>query len=244
MRSTRLPGKVLLPLGDKCVLERVLDRVAQSKKADSVVVATSDQPYDDPLVAACRGWGAAVFRGSESDVLDRFLEAARTFDAGWIVRVNSDNPLIDPAYIDALLDAVQGQNVDYISYRRSDDRPVMLTALSFFAEVVSRECLERAGREILDPAEREHVTIGIYNRPERYVVRWLDVPEFGSDPRLRFTLDTSSDLDLLRDICAALGERVATASGEDVVRLTLDHPQWLARMTDQNVANPKAKSTG
>jgi spore coat polysaccharide biosynthesis protein SpsF len=241
MASTRLPGKVLLPLGDKCVLQRVVDRVALAKRVDLTVVATTDQPWDDPLADACRRWGSSVFRGDESDVLKRFGDAAREYNAAWVVRVNSDNPLIDPRYIDELLDAVRGTDVDYASYRQSDGRPVMLTALSFFAEAVSRECLERGVREIVDPTEREHVTIGIYNRPSQYALRWLDVPSFCNDPRLRLTLDTQADFDLLQDIYAVLGDDASTATAEDIVRLVLEHPEWLARMTAQNTANPKTK---
>jgi len=243
MRSTRLPGKVLAPLGEKCVLRRLLDRMARAGSVDLTVVATSDHLMDDELARVCREWNVPVFRGSESDVLGRFVAAARAFDAEWIVRVNSDNPLLDPRYIDELMAAVWGENVDYASYRRGDGRPVMLTALSFFAEAISRECLERSDREIMDPSEREHVTLGIYSRSERFVVRWLDVPSFCNDPRLRFTVDTQADLDLLREIYTVLGDRASMAGADEVVRLALECPKWLEQMAAANAAHPKARSS-
>lgn len=240
MRSTRLPGKMMAPLGEKCVLSRVLDRVARAKQLNLTVVATSDLPADDPLAEACRGWGFPVFRGSEADVLGRFVAAARESDAEHVVRVNADNPLIDPHYIDALVNDAREHPTEYTSYRRAG-RPVMLTPLSFFAERVSRECLERADREIPAPAEREHVTIGVYNRPDRFSVRWLDVPAFCDEPRLRFTIDTAADLELVREVYAALGERAPLAGADEIVRLVLGRADWMDRMAVANAANPKVK---
>jgi spore coat polysaccharide biosynthesis protein SpsF len=243
LASTRLPGKVLLPLDGKCILQHVLDRLAQARCLDCVVVATSDRATDDHLVAACDEWNVPVFRGNEVDVLGRFVAAARAFDAAQIVRVNADNPLIDPAFVDRLVDDAAVQGGDYVSFRRGDGRPVMLTALSFFAETLSRECLERADREITDPFEREHVTVGIYNRPEAFAVRWLDVPAFCNDPQLRFTVDTPADFELLLDLFAALGNRAPSAGAAEVVQLVASRPDWLATMSSLNAANPKVNKS-
>ncbi len=243
MGSTRLPGKLFLPLGPKTVLRWVLDRVREARRVDDVVVATSTAAENDRLVERCGQWGVGSFRGSESDVLGRCLAAAREADAGWVVRVNADNPLVDPRYIDALVDAARQGRADYQSYRRGDSKPVMLTALSFFAEVISRECLERADREIRDRFEREHVTLGIYGRPSRFDVRWLDVPAWCNDPRLRLTVDTQADLDLLRQVVAGLGPGAETATAEQVVRLVQEHSKWLETMAVLNAANPKTEKS-
>jgi spore coat polysaccharide biosynthesis protein SpsF len=243
LASTRLPGKVLLPLDGKCVLRHVLDRLGRARCLDCVVVATSDRATDDRLAAACSEWDAPVFRGSEADVLGRFVAAARAFDAARIVRVNADNPLIDPAFVDQLVEDAAEHGGDYVSYRRSDGRPVMLTAISFFAEVVTRECLERSDREIADPFDREHVTVGIYNRPEAFSVRWLDVPPSCNDARLRFTVDTPIDFQLLREIFAALGQRASAAGAAEIVQLVKGHPEWLSTMSSLNAANPKVNKS-
>ena len=237
--STRLPGKVLTAIGDRPLLRWVLDRLAGSRRLDGIVVATSTAAQDDVIAQRCGEWGAAVFRGSESDVLGRFAGAADAFHASTIVRVNADNPLIDPAYIDQLVAAMADSGVDYASYRRADGRPVMLTALSFFAEAVSRQCLDRAAREITDPFEREHVTLGIYRRPDRFDLQWLDVPEFCNDARLRFTLDTPDDLALLREVIGSLGDRAAAAGAAEIVAHVCSRPQWLETMTRLNDSNPK-----
>ena len=239
LRSTRLVGKVLRDLGDRCVLRWVVDRLRNAKCLDEIVVATSTAEADDMLVAQCRRWQVPCFRGSESDVLGRFVETAKTYAADRVVRVNADNPLIDPLYIDRLVDAGKRSEADYQSYRRGDGTPVMLTAMSFFAEVVSMSCLRRADREIDDPFEREHVTLGIYTKPEQYDVCWLDVPSGCNDPRLRLTLDTSDDLALLRTVFSALGPRAESAGTPEILDLIHRHPEWLRTMVALNHSNPK-----
>jgi len=237
--STRLPRKVLLELGDRCVLRWVLDRVGRAKQLDSVVLATSTNARDDVLAERCRVWGVPCFRGSEEDVLGRFLAAAQAHDAGLIVRVNADNPLVDPFYVDRLVDAMKGSTMDYVSYRFTDGTPVMLTAVSFFAEIMTLDCLRRAAARIADPSEREHVTLGIYRRPDVFRVDWLEVPDFCSDRRLRFTLDTQDDLSLLREIGALLGPGFQEVTAEEVVRIVGERPALLRRMAALNAANRK-----
>jgi spore coat polysaccharide biosynthesis protein SpsF len=235
-----LPGKVLLPLANRVVLRWVLDRLARATRLDEIVVATSDAASDDLLADRCMQWGVGCFRGSEADVLGRFAAAATDAGADWIVRVNADNPLVDPHYADALVAAAVDRHVDYASFRRGDGRPVMLTALSFFLEIVSRDCLDRAAREITDPFLREHVTLGIYQCPQRFDVHWLDVPSCCNDPDLRFTLDTPDDLELLGEMFLALGDDALTVTAEDAVRLVAGRPDWRARMAALNRTNPKS----
>ena len=186
------------------------------------------------------GWKIPCFRGSEEDVLGRFSAAAETFDATHVVRVNADNPLVDPRYIDRLLEAAIVTGADYTSYRRADSKPVMLTAVSFFTEVVGRSCLQRANDEIVDPFQREHVTLGIYTRPDLFKVHWLDLPATCNDHRLRFTLDTAEDLELLRDVFNYLGKNAIAATAEEIVHAASAHPWWLDTMAKLNATNPKS----
>lgn len=241
--ATRLPGKVLCKLGGREVLGRVIDRMALATRLDDVVVATTDRSIDDPVAGFASTCGTSVFRGSENDVLGRFHAAATTFKASTIVRVNADNPLIDGRYIDDLLSAIADGGSDYVSYR-AGEKPVMLTALSFFAEAITKECLDRANREIVDPFAREHVTLGIYKAPDRFRVRWLACPPFCDDARLRFTLDTPEDLAILDHVITALGTHAKAATAEEVVRLVNEHPDWLDHMATANETQPKSTAAG
>lgn len=236
--ATRLPGKVLIKIAGREVLGRVIDRVGLGRGVDQIVIATTDRSLDDPVARFAESCGVPIFRGSEHDVLGRFYAAAKAFDATTIVRVNADNPLIDGRYIDDLIAAIDGGGVDYVSFR-AGDRPVMLTALSFFAEAMTFACLERADRAIVELFHREHVTLGIYTAPDRFRVRWLTCPPFCDAKALRFTLDTVDDLAILEDVITALGDEAGTATAEDVVKLVSQRPDWLQRMSAANAAQPK-----
>lgn len=239
MGSTRLPGKVLLTLGTKSVLSWVIERVSLARQVQQVVVATTNSPADEPIAELCRAHGIACFRGHEHDVLKRFVDAAQAFRADQVIRVNADNPLIDPAFVDTLCEELSASGAEYISYATAAGRPVMLTALSFFAEALTAPCLLRADREMSSPPAREHVTIGIYQAPEQYRVRFLPVPACCNDSRLRFTLDTQADLDLLREIVTAMGPDARDWPADRVVSMVAWRPDWLARMEALNAQNRK-----
>jgi len=243
MGSTRLSGKVLRDVAGRTILDWVLDRLAQATRIDEIVVATSVGSKDDVIEAFCRERSVTCFRGSEDDVLGRFEAAAQTHDADIIVRVNADNPLVDPRYVDVMVDALRSEGGDYVSYRRGDGKPVMLTALSFFTEAMSRDCLDRAHREIDSMFEREHVTLGIYNRPDEYDVRWIDVPVICNNESLRFTLDTPEDLAFLETFLESLGDEAISVDAETVVASAVTQPEWLKRMDALNNQNPKTSSS-
>ena len=221
------------------MLKWVVDRARQAKRLDLVTVATTTQSADDQIASRCWEWGIPCFRGSESDVLGRFAGAAEAFSADVVVRINADNPLIDPEYLDYVAAAAGAGDFDYISFCCADGRPVMLSALSFFAEAATRDCLDRADREIVDPFQREHVTLGIYTQPERFRLRWLPVPEECDDSRLRLTIDTRADFDMLQRVVDFFGTAAVTVRAADVVRAVKDRHEWLEAMTSQNAAQPK-----
>lgn len=240
MGSTRLPGKVLAPLGQgRCLLQWVIDRLRQSQRLDRIVVATTTDPADDQLVQQCRQWSVDVFRGSVDDVLARFYDAAVTYQADIVVRVNADNPFVDPFYIDQLIERFVQSDVQYMSYESRDGRPVMLTALSFFTECLSMACLAEAYRTLTQPRDREHVTLGVYSRPERFSVAFLPVPACCDNPDLRLTLDTQADLQMLGGLIDQWGPASLQAGVEDVIKWLRSSGAFDEWMKQQNALNPK-----
>ena len=211
----------------------------KAEKLDQIVVATSTATRDDILAQACTEWGIACHRGSERDVLGRFRDAAEAFDGEVIVRVCADNPLISPTHVDELIRELRVTGADYIGLQLADGKPAILTGLGFFAEALSRDCLVLAAERVRAPAEREHVTLGIYTQPDRFNAHFLPVPACCENTNLRFTLDTPLDLQVLREVFAALGSRALSATPEEVVSLLDDHPQWLDSMRQSNEQNPK-----
>ncbi len=235
--SSRLKAKLARKLGGKSLLEWVVRRMTDCQQLDGVVVATGDQPQDHRLAALVPP-DVAVFVGSETDVLGRFVAAAEQFDADSIVRVCADNPFIDPALVDRLVTTARQQpHFDYISYCLQNGRPVILSPVGVFAEWTSTEALKRANAEVTSAADREHVTRYIYSHPEKFRVRLIPAPAALDRDDLRLTIDLEEDLAHAEAIYEALGPE-----GLDWQRIAglLDHqPALRARMAHLNRAHAK-----
>ena len=202
MSSTRLPGKVLADLGGRPVLEWVVSRLRDSRELADVIVATSEDPGDDPVAEAAP---ARVVRGPLDDVLARYAIAARELHSEGLVRITADCPLIDPAVVDEVVAAWRAGGADYVAnVIEPRTYPVGMDT-----EVVSTEALLAADAEATEPYDREHVTPFVRSRPERFpqLAVTLDPPRAD----LRLTLDTPEDLEHLRTVVAATGPRASLA---------------------------------
>lgn len=203
MGSSRLPGKVLAQAGGQSLLEHLLQRLARSRFAPAVVIATTTAPADDALEREALRLGAGVFRGSEDDVLDRYLGAARASDAEVVVRVTADCPLLDPQELDRVIEEFlkHAGQVDYVTNQQGNVRRI---PRGLDVEVMSRAALERAGREATAPGDREHVTPYLYREPGRFRTLFSHYPH-GDHSALRLTVDTPEDLALVRAVIDELG---------------------------------------
>jgi spore coat polysaccharide biosynthesis protein SpsF len=210
--STRLPGKVLLDVGGASMLARTVRRLQRARLLDAVVVATSTKAEDDTVERAAREIGVMVCRGSESDVLARYAQAAREVRAEVIVRVTSDCPLIDPDVVDFVVAAFRAScpPADYASNTQQRTYPRGLDV-----EVLSAAALARANRDAHTETQREHVTPYVYQNPAMF--RLVSVTNDRDLGRYRFTVDTAEDLAFVRAVYARLD---GDAFGwRDVVRL-------------------------
>lgn len=195
--STRFPDKVFAHIGGVPLLQLVIDRCRTAETVDTVIVATTQSPADDRLAEACTEWGVAVVRGSEDDVLGRFLLAIDTLDLDTVVRVTADDPFKDPDVIDRAV-ALLGSTYDYVS---NTVRPSYPEGLDI--EVVTAAALRRADAEATRPSEREHVTPYIWNNPERFRVHNFALPTDRS--HLRWTVDYETDLTAMNALLRATG---------------------------------------
>jgi spore coat polysaccharide biosynthesis protein SpsF len=221
MTSTRLPGKVLAPLAGKPMLERQLERLGRCRRADEIVLATTTNADDDPIVGLAERLGLGVHRGSEHDVLRRYAEAAEKFDADVVVRVTSDCPLIDPELTDTVIDAL-GPDVDYVSNALEPGLPRGLDA-----EALWRDALDRTHRMATSVPAREHVTWHIHSEhPERFVLRSVPPPFDASD--LRWTVDTREDLALVRRVYDDLGLASEHRGAGELIAWMREHPEVAA----------------
>ena len=214
MSSTRLPGKVLMPLAGAPMLTRQIERVRRATKAGRLVVATSSDRSDDPIEAVCRDLAVPWFRGSLDDVLGRYRVAARAFGpSDHVVRLTGDCPLTDWRIIDAVIEHHLAEKADYTSNTGKLTFPKGLDV-----EVFRGELLEVAAREATDPFEREHVTAFFYRRPERFKIANLECdPPMGE---LRWTVDTSEDYNFVQGVYEALYAANPAFTSEDVASLT------------------------
>jgi len=206
MTSSRLPGKVLMDLAGRPMLDRVVRRAQAARRVDAVWVACTTGRADDPIARWCETNGVSVFRGSESDVLGRFVAAAEAAKAAIIVRLTADCPLLDPAVIDATIAALDeaGGSCDYAANVLERSYPRGLDT-----EVFTRDALDRMDRIGTSAAAREHVTIPArLEAPEAFRVRSVRAEVDASD--LRWTVDTADDLAFVRRVYQALelGERI------------------------------------
>jgi spore coat polysaccharide biosynthesis protein SpsF len=217
--STRLPRKVLLPIGGQTVLSRVIDRVRHAQKVDEVVIATTDLPEDDAVVAEANRCRARVYRGSQSDVLDRYLQTAIHCSADVIVRITSDCPLIDPRLIDQLLEKFEAADtpIDYLSNVHPRSFPHGLDA-----EVFTLQALKTAHQNAHQPHEREHVTPYFYQHPQRFHL--ANLSQNVDQSKLRWTLDEPADQHFFEALFRHFenGRQVTT---EQVIELLQRHPE-------------------
>ncbi len=200
MGSTRLPGKVLRDIGGMPMLARVVRRVQRAKLVEQVVVATSTENSDVPIIEACASLGVQVTRGSETDVLDRYYQAARRSHAEAVVRITADCPLIDPGVMDQVIAAFLKQRPDYASNIITRTYPRGLDT-----EVLTIMALERTWKEAIEPYQRVHVTPYFYQNPQLF--RLLAVTSTQDYSQQRWTVDTAEDLAFVREIYRQLGNR-------------------------------------
>jgi len=220
MTSTRLPGKVLMPMAGRPMLSWQLERMRRARRLDRIVIATTTNATDDPIVAWCAALGCDVTRGSEADVLSRYAEAAQAFGAGTVVRLTSDCPLIDPQMIDEAVDRFGRSGCDYLSNMLRPSFPYGLAV-----EVMTAAALREAQAEACDPQEREHVTPFIYWRPGRFVLESMAVePDLSHH---RWTVDTPQDFELVSHILENLYPRLPGFGWRDVLTLLDEHPEWV-----------------
>lgn len=199
--STRLPGKVLMDLGGRPMLARQLERLARCRNVDEIVVATTVNATDDPVVDVARGAGVRWFRGSEADVLGRYAGAAREAGADVVIRSTADCPLIDPEVVDRVVQTlVEGRTeLDYVSNVIHRTYPRGLDV-----EALWRDTLERVDRMATSKPAREHVTWFVYReRPDLFSIGSVTDAEDHAD--LSWTVDTAEDLERVRGIFSLLG---------------------------------------
>jgi spore coat polysaccharide biosynthesis protein SpsF len=218
-QSTRLPEKVLRLILKRPMLELLVERLARATRVDDIVIATTDCPADDRIARLADRIGVGCFRGSEDDVLGRVLAAAQAARADVIVEITGDCPLIDPRVVDEVIAAYGRARADYVSntlvrtFPRGLDTQVFATAV-----------LERVDQLTDDPVDREHVSLYIYEHPERFRLHNVESGLPARDWDLRLTVDTVEDFELVSRIYEALYPANPEFGLADILRFLDQNP--------------------
>jgi len=219
MSSSRLPGKVLLPLAGAPMILRQIERVARAGRIDRLVVATSENPSDDALAAVVAGAGVRVHRGPLRDVLARFIGALDAYGpADHVVRLTGDCPLADPAVIDATIAYVTAAGADY----GSNTPPHRTFPKGLDVEVMTAGALRAAAARAASPEEYEHVTWGLHRHPELYRQAYLSQP--ADEGEVRWTVDFPHDYDFVCAVYDALYPVDPAFTSDDVRALFRTRP--------------------
>jgi len=192
MGSSRLPGKILKLISGKPMLEHDINRISMAKNITSVVVATTKKTTDDVIVDSCKQWQVPYFRGSELDVLERYYNAALEYGADIVVRVTSDCPLICPELIDLTVSTLQSDpSLDYVAIGKGFPRGLN-------AEAFTMDSFHQVINNATEEYERVHVTPHYYLNSDKFTIKMINHEDDKST--LRWTVDTSEDLEMVRQI--------------------------------------------
>ncbi len=218
----------MAPLGGVPSLECLVRRVRRAPSVQSVVIATTAGPEDQPIVALAGRLGVACHRGSEDDVMARVLDAARSVDLDVVVHVTGDCPLVDPAIVEQTLALFFSSGADYAKNFQwgADARPERGFPNGLDVEVFWTRCLAEAAATTTDPWLRQHVTEPLYTSP-RFRVATLEAPPALAHPELRICIDTREDYELLKAVFGHFHPGEETASALQVVEFLLANPHLL-----------------
>ena len=214
MGSTRLPGKVLIKIEDIPILEHIINRLRSVKRIDIIIVATSEESEDDAIEAFCKAKNVVCIRGSESNVLDRFGLVAKKFPSDIYIRATGDNPMIDIALIEKMLDFFIENELTYSCYKGFP----LGSGVEIFTNISLREALLFADK----PFELEHVTPYMYQRMVNRKVLYYTSSTNDSD--IRMTIDTENDLLFAKKVFEKLYNTNPFFGISEIKRLLSDNP--------------------
>jgi spore coat polysaccharide biosynthesis protein SpsF len=223
MASSRYPGKALVPLAGRPLLEVLLERIASSPELDSVALATSTNPDNQPLVDIARKLGVPAFQGDEEDVLRRYIDCARSMGADHVVRVTGDNPLTDLETLEKLVTLHLQNGADYTYV------PGEALLMGILSEVIARSALEASWERGEARHRSELVTLYIKEHPEEFKIRTGSLPGGLRRLQYRLTVDEKEDVELMQRLFERLHQPGRIVSTREAIKL-LDREPELAKI--------------
>lgn len=240
--SSRLPKKMTLPFyKGKCILELLVQRIKNGVEGTPVIVATTTEPGDDAIAQLCEKAGVECYRGSETDVLQRFIGAAETGNFEKVIRICADNLFLDVEALANLIAAYQTNDADYFSYQTTGGKPAILTHFGLWAiEGAKVDALKKAATATSEKLYHEHVTNYLYNHRDEFVVEFLPITSaIQQKEDLRLTIDTTEDFAIMQQIYAELDEKQMAITPQIIVDYLDAHSELYSVMNKIIKANQK-----
>lgn len=219
MASSRCPGKAVVPLAGRPLLEVLLERMTSARGVDGVVLATTKRPEDDRLEKIARALGVEAFRGDEDDVLRRLIDCSRAVGATDVVRVTGDNPLTDLESLEGLVSLHTKTRADYTYV------PGEALLMGILSEVIARSALEKSWERGEARHRSELVTLYIKEHPEEFSIRTMSLPAGLSHPELRLTVDEAEDVALIQALFERLSQKGRLVTTREAIELLLREPE-------------------
>ncbi len=230
MGSSRFPGKVLLKISEKPMLYYVIKQTKSSKHINDVIIATSTNSADEPIIKFCKENNIKFFRGSEKNVLDRYYQCAKKYNLNSIIRITADCPLIDPNVIDLVISKFENGSFDYVSNNITKKHNKWFDSACNFpqgmtVEISTFQALEKAWKEAKKPSEYEHVFPYVQFHPELFKISNITNQKDLSN--IRCTVDRIEDLKFIKEIINRLSENKDFVIIEDIVKIIDKEPELL-----------------
>lgn len=239
--STRLPRKMILPFyGNEGIFSLILNRLTSIIDKNNIILATSINENNDVLIDIAKNYSVNYFRGSENDVLQRFIDAAIDFNAEKIIRVCADNPFLDLEYLNFLLDNFEKSNCDYMSFSTSKGTPTIKTHYGFWAEAVTLNALKKVKSMTDENIYHEHVTNFIYANPDIFNIIFFNIPEeIENHDDIRLTIDTQVDFDIQKEIFNIVYKKNPNFNAFDIIGFLNENQHYMKVMKDEILKNQK-----
>ncbi|MCI6672304.1 MAG: glycosyl transferase family 2 [Prevotella sp.] len=239
--SSRLPNKILLPFyGGQTILDLLIEKL-QKIVGSQVIIAAPEGIENDLIADVAKKHMVKCYRGDESDVLQRFIGAAETFNVDRLIRVCSDNPFLELQSIrDLVLLCEKEYDKDYISFKIGG-KPSIRTHYGFWTEYVTLSALKKVAKMTSESIYHEHVTNYIYNHEDVFNLHWIDGPEILQKyPNIRLTIDTLEDFKNVQKIYAQIRkENSANPTIKDIIIYLDQHPEYYKLMNEEIIKNNK-----
>jgi len=239
--STRLPKKMILSFFDgKGILETIINRIKKANLEIPIVLATTTNSSDDVLVEIALKHEISVFKGSEHNVLDRFIKAGEKYKFDKIIRICADNPFIDLVALDNQIKIFNKQDVDYWCYALSDNTPTIKTHYGFWTEGVKLSALKKVAQYTDEKLYLEHVTNFIYSNKKEFTIHVEPIETtIEQEKNVRLTIDTEEDFKLGQKIFSDLNELEIPLTAKSIVSYLKKNPKYIETMKNEIVKNIK-----